>query len=73
MPSRPGIAISSSSRSGLRAAVEIDRTVAVACGADELRAFGLGQQELKPLGRERFVVRDQDADRLFVSHQPPPA
>ena len=38
---------------------EIDRAVAVACGADELRTLGARQQQLQPFGGKRFIVGNQ--------------
>ena len=47
---------------------EVDRRIAVARGTDELRAFGSGEQELKPLGGERLVVGNQDTQRIVLKH-----
>jgi hypothetical protein len=51
---------------------QVDRAVAVACGADELRAFSSGEEQLQPLCCERLVISDQNS-QLFVSHSSPPA
>ena len=60
--------MSSSSRSGDKRLGQVDRGIAVAGGADELGAVGLGQQQLQPFGRQRLVVGNQDPQRLALSH-----
>ncbi len=72
IPSWPGMAMSSSSRSGVQRFRHPDRAVAVGRGADQVDAIALGEQQLQPFGGERLVVGDQDAKRR-VSHPIDPA
>ena len=58
---------------GVQRLGQVDRAVAVARGADQLRALGAREQQLQPLGGERLVVGNQDAQRLGLSHWFPPA
>ena len=67
------MAMSSSSRSGCERLGQVDRAVAVAGGADQLRSLGAGQQQLQPLGGQRLVVGNQDAERFGLSHWTPAA
>ena len=43
---------------------EVDGRVAIARGADELRALGSCEQQLQPLGRERLIIGNQYTQKL---------
>ena len=47
---------------------QVDRAVAIARGADELRTLGACQQQLQPLGRQRLIIGNQDAQRISFGH-----
>ena len=52
---------------GMKRLGQVDCAVAVARRADQLRAFGSRQQELQSLGRERLVIGNQYAKRVWLS------
>ena len=52
---------------------QVDRRLAVACRTDKLRPIRPREQELEPLGGERFVICDEDPKRLVLGHASPRA